>query len=368
MPEVCGLALYETHTGKLLHSLRTTDPEPCSVSWSSCSTRIYAQVATHDDLQIEVYDAASGQIMTPQWDPQAAAVMSKVRWILGCTWAPDGEHLLVCFDETRGNGMDRSLHVMHAATGGLLLTVPLTRVACTGFCTVRTFAAVPFLWHPSSRAFAFPGCSYELPVVDVWRAAQIKSGHCPASAHMTPHQTRFSPDGRFLLAPAFIAGGHGTVGRVAVMQCIEQAECFSFPVLHILGDVHSPVLEGRWCPMASEPPVLLVVQHTGMRLMTIDGQKLFKPAPSGMDQVYPPVFSPCGHFCQLLRQIGEHPVPHFVHWEEGTVHKIPGSKSDVEADLQWSSCGTCIVQQNAHYDLFEGWNERPFTVLRYGPS
>ena len=334
-PSVCGLALYETHTGKLLHSLRTRDPEPCSVSWSSCGTRIYAQVETLDatinlNLMIEVYDAASGRIVTPHWDPQTAAVMSQVQWISGCTWAPDGEHLLVCCDESRGNGMDRSLHVLHAATGGLLATVPLTRVGCISYCTVRAFPAVPFLWHPSSRAFAVPACSYELSTADIWRAAQLKSGHCPALVHMLPHLTFFSPDGRYLLAPAFAGEGEAIEERVAVMQCIEHAECFSFPLLHILGDLQSPVLSGRWCPRANAPPALLVVPPKGLRLLTLDGQRLYKPAPAKMRQRYPAMFSPCGRFCQLFRQIGDQSVPHIVHWEDGTVHRVPGSRSDVE--------------------------------------
>ena len=371
-PEASGLALYETHTGRLLHSLRRNDGRFCVVHWSACSTRLNvdAQGPRVSPPVVEIYEAGSGLVVTPTWSPQAAEVLAKRSPIGGCTWSPDGKHLLICNHAVDG----RLLHVLHTQTGALLASAPMTDVPCISACTIWGYLTLPLIWHPSSIGFAVPACSFHLSedssALSIFRAAQIKVGHCPSAVHLETGDTQFSADCKFLIAPAYVECGEGTKDRVAVMQCIEEAECLSFPLLHVLGDVHSPVSETRWCPKPGTH-ALLLRKDNALRLATLHGQPMGSPAPAEICLREYYGFSPCGRLCQVMREEAGRQVPYLLHCSTGTVLSVPGSSSELGLGLRWSSCGSCILQQVGRIGLGydeQQYSEQSFTVLRFTAS
>ena len=361
-PEVCGLALYETHTGKLLHSLRDDDSSPCSIFWFPCSTRLHVQAYATDTRPFVTYDAVSGLIVPSCWGQPAAAALAEAQKSGGCRWAPDGQHALVCVHGQQYSR--RTVHVVHAASGDLLASATLTRVQCKPTCRVGNMMP---MWRPDSRSFILPGCTWDLEdKCSLWRAAQLKSGLCPAAVHLTASLSHVSPDGGWLVAPAYVQQDGEMKERVAVMQCTEEAECLRFQLLHVLDDILSSVIYARWCPMPGAAAALLVKKDRGdLQVIALHGQPLGKPAPKVWLQ-HPTTFSPCGRFCQAFRQMGDLRQPHIVHWESGAVLPITGGKPKPMVDLLWSSCGTCLLRQDAHYDMDGIYC--PFTVLRYGGS
>ena len=105
-PEVCGLALYETHTGKLLHSLRDDDSSPCSVFWFPCSTRLYVQAYATDTRPFVTYDAVSRHIVPSGWSHQAAAAWQRSRKLA----AVIGHQVAsMCWSASTGNNTRRKL-------------------------------------------------------------------------------------------------------------------------------------------------------------------------------------------------------------------------------------------------------------------
>ena len=374
-----GLALYDSHTGRLLHSLRNNDEYGCRVCWSACSTRLHVEVTvTGNDELVVIYEVPSGRIVTPQWTPEAAAVLSDRSRIGANLWAPDGKHILV---STQAPGPEKMLHVLHAVTGALVASATITDVRCSRPCEVCLYSHPPVVWHPSSIGVVVPTCTWALKGPTPLRAAELKFGHCDATAHLIPQATHLSPDGKHLVAPAFVQAYGRPGGAVAIMQCVEEAECLIFPLLRVLGDYDSPISEARWCPRPGADADLLVrigsclTSRGALRLVTSTGRWLSQPAPTEfclrqVSTFSPWTTSPCGRFCQVERREGRWLVPYILHIATGAVYAIPGSSSEVSVELRWSSCGARIPQQTTQVcsAFVEEIRVQSFAVLHYAAS
>ena len=372
----CGLALYDSHTGRLLHSLRSDDERGCRICWSACSTRLQVEVEAVDEECfltnfVVIYEVPSGRIATPHWSPEAEAVLSDRSRIGSSLWGPDGKHFLVSTHSLEPRGPpEKMLHVLHAVTGALVASAAMTDVRCSKPCEVCMYLTPPVEWHPSSIGVVVPTCSWQMADLYALRGADLKVGLCHEIAHLVPQGTYFSPDGRHLVAPTFLHVGDGPSNAVAVMQCIEEAECLIFPLLHVLGDYDSPVSEARWCPRPGADADLLIRLRNALWLVTLDGHLLGQPASAEFCTRPDTTFSPCGRFCQVARREGNRLVPYILHTGTGAVHALPGSSSEVSIELLWSACGARILQQTTQVgsDLDPEFRWQSFAVLHYTAS
>ena len=364
-----GIAIYALDTGKILSHWISRVGGLDDHSWSPCSTYLRLQ---HDNLEspcIEVHVPATGQVVTPAWSSEAAAVLSQKG---DCAWSPDGNLLLYSL---KAVGQEQALHVVHLVRGTLLASVKLQGHACSLSKCPANRESSHALWHPSSKGLILPGCSWTVVDPQPLYSIGLKVGYCPVPAHMSLMTASFSPCGKYLLAkgeppaisskyPSFngAASGH----RFCVLRCRDRPHDYSLKIQYTWGPREPPLL-CRWCPMS--PALLRHLKSQGAVLVSNenvvqpaapDGVYLGESTPPGFRLGAVPQFSPCGQFCCVLSNAFGMSGTSIWHTRNGECYEV----SPDAQDLLWPSSGDCIVQWNAPWAV-GGAGKCPFSVLRY---
>ena len=349
-----GVCIYETHTGRLLSSISEDHWDQHSWAWSACG-EYFGLVAARVDYIVVLYEAATGLSLEPAWCPEAAAVLNDRRYKpAGWKLSPDCGMLLV----TREHDHQQIVHVLDMHHGKLVTNAQMDEHRCPihdSGTSNQSFGAC-ILWHPSSRGLVLPGCSHDTSgAIDTMQKAGLVMGHCPLPAHLSAGSA-FSPSEDLLLAQwQRRETGHRDLRRLqlAVLQCTQQGQQYSFEALHIMGEQaawHSIRLNAWWCPQLGDSREVLLVHDTqGYSLISASGQPL---GHLGLpDQDFQPLWSPGGTVC-LLRSPEENAhrdlaaeAPSWALQCQTGLLTMPGSTCmmDKNLTLVWPASGCCIL-------------------------
>ena len=386
--ETCGLYLYETHSGKLVHCLCRSDVGGFLTHWSACSARLSVLMGVNEyhEMSLVVYDAVTGQGHKPAWSPDAVEALqgdvydsSSKRDMM---FSPDGELLLRWRQDADLDGGQHDLQVLSLQHGSLEAASALVASNLLGqaqpdmYHLYRT-AAARMLWHPSSRGIVIPGSTYQLADPQAFHQAGLAVGHCPPPAHLG-QTSAFSPSGDLLLAaaPDFEAyGGQAAPDktRMTILQVVEHDLMYSFTMLHMLEDPVAGTFTAAWCPCALDgEEVLLLDDGRGMKLVAPSGQsrglasltghRLFKKSCT----YPPPAFSPCGQLCQLFSCRDSTATPRVFHCPSSQVLQLAVAPShDQGQELLWPASGSCLILAAGRPGDHGVGQAYPFTVLRW---
>ena len=159
-----GVALYETHTGRLLHTLRKHDVQLCDKSavyqiiWAPCSTMLFLHQP--NSWWIHVYDADSGSCTTIRWEPDDSRGYTVH---LSCPeWAPDFSLMMrkVRIRPHASEQSDSWIDIVRGADGSMVASIKLqihfydSLDAYSGSLGNRDW-----MWHSLSPGAAISHCS-----------------------------------------------------------------------------------------------------------------------------------------------------------------------------------------------------------------
>ena len=380
--EDCGLYLYDTRSGKLVHCLFRGDPGGFLIQWSACSTRLNVLwgVDEYNEMSLVVYDVVTGRGQDPAWSVDAAEALqgdyydslSKYDMV----FSPDGDFLLRWRQHADSEGS--TLKVLHIQDGRLVAASALVAGSAAEDRQYHQYwyrDAACMLWHPSSRGIVLPGCTYQLADTQAFHQAGLAVGHCPLAAHMG-QCSGFSPSGDLLLAaaPDFEACARQAASdktRMVILQVAQHDLKYDFTVLHILEDPLAGTFTAAWCPCALDgEEVLLLDDGRGMRLVASSGQPRGRGSLPGHRllrnpcRYASPAFSPCGQLCQVFSCSDSTVTPGVLHCPSGQLLQIAVSPSENEGqELLWPASGSCLILVAGKPGGGDVRQAHPYTVL-----
>ena len=366
-PRTHGLAVYETYTGKQKQILRTADSSGYNlVKWSPCGSQltVYCEGSQH----IDFIDVASGSSNSMPWIPSVSSLTADS--VSAPHFSPDG-HLFVA---RRWDTTSAALDVLRVADFSLLASSELVDLGDDDYDTHAVNCYAEWMWHPSSKGLIIAGCSWQLLDPAAFHAAGLSVGHCPEPAHLTGAD--FSPSGHMLLTPgqedsrpARRRSGFHKFSQYAVVKCTEQAQAYSFEVVHIIGSTDADQMPTAWwCPVQQADDALLISQGTGLRLISAYGEPLGMPSPLDFGIWGSQPFSPCGTLCCVMSTSGTR-TRHVLHCQSGAVYRVPECNKDQASwrggRLFWPASGSCIMETAPNRSLPREGGLRPFSLLVY---
>lgn len=361
-----GVALYETHTGRLLRTLRSGDPHvswelfsPYQIDWFPCSTKL--SVFYKGTGKLHVFEAATGQSMPIPWLPLECALYQHHEFPV---WSPDCRLVLRRWWDNDAYTFDFLL----AADGSLVASTVLQREWLDpDFHDYAEDCWGTWLWHPTVQGGIVAACWSHLKTPHSLQAAGITMGVSPVPAHMDK-SAAFSPSGGLLLAPVGTYGfRHHQIKGLTVFRCTESQHAFSFDILHSFDGSPCNYVAGKWCSMQQMGDVLMIDFGMGLQLLSPQGHargtisdSSFQAEEFSDSDDY--TFSPCGQLCQVMSC--DAPTRRFIlHCRSGTVHEQRSSANKPPA--LWPGSGSCMMRLTSISDFAAGTASCPYNVLRY---
>ena len=196
-----ALYMYDTHTGRHVHTLYRGEIGGCFAHWTSCSTHLLMLMGVHElhNTGLLVFEAATGRCIRPEWTlPAAAVVRGASRDITmkrDMLFPPDGS-MLLCVHDYGIPPEEFSLYVLVLQAGSIAAASPLAEVRRRGLAHHRNGYTldVNMLWHQNSGGVVLPSCTFQLADGQPFQRAGLAAGHCPLPAYLGENSA-FSPTG-----------------------------------------------------------------------------------------------------------------------------------------------------------------------------
>lgn len=357
------LAVYETHTGVLKHTLSGGHTQDyVRIRWSPCSAQLIVHRGWGADFK--VHDAATGELLA---DSETLCLQQYLPTTLDIS--PDGKLMVVCLWEKPEKVELLSLAVLSMEDFSLVANARIVPQEGSPCHDSNDCSTVDWVWHPASKGLIIAGCSWEMADPTPIQAAGLSVGHCQMPAQLS-EDTAFSPSGRMLCVPAAATHGPGfhRLTQVAILQCHEEDQSYRLDILRIISSTAHGRPTALWCPLQPAADVLLLEQGNGLRLVLASGGPLGRSSPPHFHGFGQQAFSPCGTLCSVS-SVEDSMTMHMLHCKSGAIYRVPEScgndPSDCPVKLFWPASGSCIVEQTMHCSSSMEGGLRPFRLVQF---